>query len=182
MCHGVANSAQCEVPSFDQESNAVNVVITAPRGSTCERKFDLATRDFLSGKMLPQGVVFPFDYGFIPSTETSDSSPLEVMMFLEEPSNVGLIVPAQLIGVIQSEETQGGQVIRKNRLLALLETYYNPFRFYSLDEWDSHLIAEIEHFFTRKSALEGRLFHCVAHGGPEKAFRLVEQCREWRVT
>ena len=151
----IANSAQCDVSPFDEESNVVNVVITAPRGSACERKFDLATCDFLPGKILPQGVVFPFDYGFIPSTETPDGTPLEVMIFLEEPSNVGSIVPARLIGVIQSEETEGGRVVRKNRLLAVLETYYNPSRFYSLDELDSHLIATIEYFFTRKKRRRG---------------------------
>ncbi len=176
----IVNSVPCDVSPLDEESNVVNVVITAPRGSSCERKFDLATRDFLPGKPLPQGVVFPFDYGFIPSTETPDGSPLEVMIFLEEPSNVGSIVGARLIGVIQSEETEGGRVMRKNRLVAVLETYYNPSRFQALDELDSHLIATIEHFFTRKCAVDGRLFQCVARGGPDQALRLVEQSRERR--
>ena len=70
--------------------------------------------------------------------------------------------------------------MRKNRLLAVLETYYNPSRFHALDELDPHLIATIEQFFIRKSAVEGRLFQCVAHGGPQQALRLVEQSRERR--
>ncbi|HTU26318.1 MAG TPA: inorganic diphosphatase [Pirellulales bacterium] len=178
----IAETAQCEVSPFDDESNVVNVVITAPRGSSCERKFDLATRDFLPGKALPEGVVFPFDFGFIPSTETPDGSPLEVMIFSEEPSRVGSIVAARLIGAIQSEETEAGSATRKNRLLAVLETYYSPSRFHSLDEVDRHLIAIIERFFTRKCAVEGRLFQCVARGGPHQALRLVEQSREWRAS
>ena len=170
-------AALSHLSPFDEELNVVNVVITAPRGSNCERKFDLATREFLPGKMLPPGVLYPFDYGFIPSTEAPDGTPLEVMIFLEEPSRVGSIVPARLLGVIQSEEIEGGQILRKNRLLAVLETYYNPSRFQALDELDARLIGPIEHFFTRKNSVEGRLFRCIAHGGPEQAIRLVEQCR-----
>ena len=95
----IATSAQHDVSPFDDELNVVNVVVTAPRGSSCERKFDLATRDFLPGKMLPQGVVFPFDYGFIPSTETPDGGDLNDLLFERDHEVDALGNPKEVIHV-----------------------------------------------------------------------------------
>jgi inorganic pyrophosphatase len=147
----------------------LTVVITAPRGSSCELKFAMAIRDFLPGKMLPKGMVYPFDYRFIPSTETANDASLEVTVFVEEPSMIGSIVPARAVGVIRSEEEEDGRSVRKNRLVAVLATLYKPSRLHALDEPGSQLISTIEEFFARRNSPDGGPFRGVGHGGPEEA-------------
>ena len=50
---------------------------------------------------LPAGVTFPFDWGFVPSTEASDGDPLDALLLWDVPSFPGVVVPCRAIGVLQ---------------------------------------------------------------------------------
>src|SRR4051812_10720516 len=109
--------------AIDPKTKLLRVVIEAPGGSPFKYKFEPECGEFLLDKALPVGAVFPFDFGFIPSTKAPDGDPLDVLVLLEHPSKLGTIVPARLIGLIKAEQTdQDGKVERNDRLLAVLET------------------------------------------------------------
>jgi inorganic pyrophosphatase len=42
--------------------------------------------------LLPEGMRFPFDFGFVPSTLGEDGDPLDIMVMLEEPAHVGCLI------------------------------------------------------------------------------------------
>jgi inorganic pyrophosphatase len=54
-------------------------------------------------------MVFPFDFGFIPSTLGRDGDPLDVMVLMDEPAHVGCLVDVRIIGVIEAKQTQDGR-------------------------------------------------------------------------
>jgi Inorganic pyrophosphatase len=63
-----------KLPVEDPETGDVLAVIETPRGSRNKYAFDLDLGAFRLKAVLPQGNVFPFDFGFIPSTKADDGS------------------------------------------------------------------------------------------------------------
>jgi inorganic pyrophosphatase len=60
-------------------------------------------------KALPIGQTFPFDFGFLPSTKGDDGDPLDILILSDDPTFVGCLVHAKLLGVIEAEQTQNGK-------------------------------------------------------------------------
>src|SRR5581483_108272 len=123
-----------ELPAVDPDSGRVNVVVDTPQGSRNKYKFDEQHGQWRLSKILPQGMSFPYDFGFIPSTRGEDGDPLDVLLFADEPTFPGCVVPARLIGVLEAEQTEGGKTVRNDRLVAVVETRYNPAEFGALEE------------------------------------------------
>ena len=50
-------------------SAQVTVIIETPRGSRNKLKYDPATWMYKLSKVMPEGMVFPYDFGFVPGTK-----------------------------------------------------------------------------------------------------------------
>src|SRR5262249_56862531 len=53
-----------ELPAVDPDSGRINVVVDTPRGSRTKYKFDEQHGQWRLSKVLPQGMYFPYDFGF----------------------------------------------------------------------------------------------------------------------
>jgi inorganic pyrophosphatase len=78
-------------------------VINIPQKSRNKFEFDLQTGAYKFSKILPEGMVFPYDFGFLPSTKGEDGDPLDVLVLIEEPTFPGCAVECRLVGVIEAE-------------------------------------------------------------------------------
>jgi inorganic pyrophosphatase len=163
-----------ELPAVDPDSGHLNVVVDTPKGSRNKYKLDEHGQWRLS-KVLPQGMSFPYDFGFLPSTEGEDGDAIDVLVIMDEPAFPGCVVPAQLIGVLEAEQTEDGRTIRNDRLIAVVETPYNPAEFQSLEEVSQQRLDEIEHFFVSYNQMEGRQFRPLARRGADHARELLER-------
>src|ERR1700722_5666744 len=74
---------------------------------------------FKLGGLLPEGMMFPFDFGFIPSTLGQDGDPLDVMVLMDEPAHVGCLLDVRIIGAIEADQTENGSTETNCRLLAV---------------------------------------------------------------
>src|SRR5215210_8005156 len=111
--------------AFADEGDEINVIIETPKGSRNKYNFDEELGLFKLGGVLPAGAVFPFDFGYVPSTVGGDGDPLDVLVLMDEPAFVGCLVPARLIGVIEAEQTEEGKTTRNDRLIAVTTTSRN---------------------------------------------------------
>jgi inorganic pyrophosphatase len=164
-----------ELPAVDPESGHLNVVVDTPKGSRNKYKFDEEHGQWRLSKVLPQGMSFPYDFGFLPSTRAEDGDPLDVLLLMDEPTFPGCMVPARLIGVLEAEQTEDGTTVRNDRLVAVVETPYNPAEFHSLEQVSRQRLDEIEHFFVSYNQVEGRQFKPLGRRGAEHARRLLEE-------
>ena len=68
-------SAISKLPTFDAKSDELFVVIETPKGSRNKYAFNEDLGLFELRRVLPRGMLFPFDFGFIPATQADDGEP-----------------------------------------------------------------------------------------------------------
>lgn len=164
-----------ELETWDPESGALNIVIETAKGSRNKLKYNPQLGLIELSKVLPRGMVFPFDFGFVPSTLGDDGDPLDVLALLDEPVPAGCKVAARLVGVIEAEQTEDGKTERNDRLVAVSQGCHEHSHIRSLKDVNDHLIAEIEHFFVSYNEMQNRQFRVVERHGPSRAERLVRE-------
>ena len=70
---------------FNKDKNCWNVIIETPKGSNVKYALDEKAGFLTVRKALPEGMVFPFNFGMIPGTLAEDGDPIDVLVFNEEP-------------------------------------------------------------------------------------------------
>src|SRR3569833_2174619 len=90
---------------LDSEKNQCRVIVETPRGSRIKFKFEPESGMFEISKVLPKGFVFPFEFGFVPSTVAEDGDPLDAIVLMDEPAHVGCLLTVRLIGAIEMMQT-----------------------------------------------------------------------------
>ena len=153
----------------------VNAVIDTPKGSRNKFKFDEKLGMFKLAGALPLGMVFPFDFGYIPSTEGGDGDPLDILILMDEPAFVGCLVPAKLIGIIEAEQTEDKHTTRNDRLIAVAADSRNHSHVRFLGDLNDNLVHEIERFFISYNETKGKEFSVLGRSGPEAARALIDQ-------
>src|ERR1700682_306163 len=112
--HGISH-----MKPVDSKSGYLNVIIETPKGSRNKFKYNEEHGLFMFDKALPIGQSFPFDFGFLPSTIGEDADPLDVAVLTNEPTFVGCLVVAKLLGVIEADQTADGKTNRNDRFVAV---------------------------------------------------------------
>ena len=116
----MAKQSISELEPFDEKQGQWRVVIETPKGSHNKYKFDPDLGVFMLNGVLPEGMSFPYDFGFLPATVGEDGDPLDVLLLMDEPAFCGCLVPSRLIGVIEAEQTEtDGKTERNDRLVAV---------------------------------------------------------------
>ena len=160
---------------FDRKSGNLNVVIDTPKGSRNKYAFDFKINGYKLKTVLPQGTVFPYDFGSIPGTAADDGDPLDVLVLMDEPVFIGCLVEARLLGVIEAEQKERGKTERNDRLIAVAAESHTHSNLKSLHELDSKLLDEIEHFFVSYNDARGKKFKPTGRKGPAVAKRLIKK-------
>jgi inorganic pyrophosphatase len=163
------------LPTLGDEGS-YNVVVETPRGSRHKYTFEEGTGLFALSGVLPAGAVFPFDFGFLPSTRGEDGDPLDVLLLLDDAAFAGCLVPARMLGVIEAEQTErDGETVRNDRLIAVSTESYNHEHVRELEQLGESLLKEIEHFFVSYNEIKGKRFEPLGRAGPARAAELVRK-------
>ena len=161
--------------TFDEDGADLHVIIETPQGSRNKFNYDGARGLFKLGGVLPAGAVFPFDFGFVPSTLGGDGDPLDVLVLMDEPAFAGCLVTVRLIGVVEAEQTeQDGAVTRNDRLVGVAAKARNYKGVRSLGQLNENLVTEIEHFFVSYNEMKDKVFRPLGRFGPQRARAVVE--------
>ena len=77
------SDAISEMKPFYENSNLVNMVIDTPKGSPHKLKYEENSGIFRVHKTLPLGLIFPFNFWFVPGTSGEDGDPLDVLLITD---------------------------------------------------------------------------------------------------
>jgi len=157
-------------------ASTVDVVIETPKGSAQKYDYVPNTPFFKLKKILPSGMVFPYDFGFIPKTLGEDGDPLDVIVISEFHSFPGIIIKCRVIGGIkaeQSEEEGSKKMIRNDRFLAIPKCSNIFQHIEKMEDLPKQITNDLEEFFVDYNKLEGKRFKVLEKMGPKEAQRLI---------
>jgi inorganic pyrophosphatase len=163
------------LPAFAGKSDEVNAIVDTPQGSQNKFKYDPESGLFKLGSAMPAGVVFPFEFGFIPSTEGGDGDPLDLLILMDASTFVGCLVRARLIGVIEAKQIEKRHAERNDRLIAVAVESRRHEHVRELRDLPKQLLAEVEHFFISYNAIKGKEFKPLGRYGSARALALVRK-------
>src|SRR3954471_3852554 len=94
---------------LDPKKCQCRAIIETPKNRRNKFDYDPDSNLFELAGLLPEGMAFPFDFGFIPSTLGGDGDPLDVLVLMDEPAHVGCLLNVRVIGVIEAEQAEDGK-------------------------------------------------------------------------
>lgn len=160
------------------KEDKLHVVIETPKGCRNKFAFDPKRRIFELTKVLPAGMTFPYDFGFLPRTEAPDGDPIDVLLLMDEPAFPGCAVRARLIGVIEGEQIDGKKKVRNDRLLAIAEANHSYNYVRKVKDLPDQFLRELQDFFVNYHRLEGKEYRLLGCKGAQAAMTLIGQAKK----
>jgi len=140
--------------------NTIEVIVETPKGSQFKYKYDIIKEWYVVHKALPVGLVFPYDFGFIPGTKGEDGDPLDVLIFSEFSFLQGSMIKCRVIGSMKAEQTEGKETIRNDRI------FVTP---------DIKGLKEIENFFIYYNSMQDKIFKPLGILTAKATMKIIEQ-------
>jgi inorganic pyrophosphatase len=160
---------------LDKKTCECRIVVETPKGRRNKFDYDPEIQAFTLGGLLAEGLSFPYDFGFIPSTLGEDGDPLDVMILMDEPAHVGCVLQVRIVGVIEAEQTEDGKKTTNDRLIAVAVHSYNHENIRSISEINKSIIDQVGEFFVTYNKSRGKRFKVIGTHGPSRAMKLVEE-------
>ena len=164
------------LPAFRQD-DVVNVVIESPRGSRVKLKYSPELDAFTISRPLVEGVCYPFDWGFVPSTRAADGDPMDAMVLWDVSSFPGVVIPCRIVGglaVEQNSRTKSGSRERNDRLFCVPVSAARFDELTDVSALPARMKREIEQFFIAATALEAKDLAVLGWATPADALALLQ--------
>ena len=160
-------------PKDSEDDDIIQVVIETPKGSRNKYALDVEQKVFELTKVLPAGMVFPYDFGFIPSTLAEDGDPTDVLVLMDEPAFPGCLLKCRTIGVIEGEQGKKNKAERNDRIVAVEQMNHSYAHVKHVDDLGKKFVKELEEFFVHYHELTGKVYRILDVKGPKEARRRI---------
>ncbi|MBS0295883.1 MAG: inorganic diphosphatase [Proteobacteria bacterium] len=160
---------------LNEATGLVRAVIEVPSGTRCKYSYDPETEAFEFDQLLPEGMTWPLEFGFIPATLGDDGDPLDIMVLSDEPLPVGAIASVRLIGVLEAVQTEHGESLRNDRLLAVTEETHRYAGVKTVEDLGPKFLEHLTRFWVAYNDLRGRRFEAQGVRSAEEAMALIRR-------
>jgi inorganic pyrophosphatase len=162
-------------PDDEDDDNVIRVVIETPKGSRNKYAFDPEEKVFELTKVLPAGMDFPYDFGFVPSTKAEDGDPVDVLVLMDEPAFTGCVLKCRIIGIIEGEQGDKKDTERNDRVVAVEKQNHSWADIRHIDDLGKQFRKELEEFFVNYHKLSREEYRVIAVKGPAAARKCIEK-------
>lgn len=163
---------------LEKKNGTCRVVIETPKGRRNKFDYDPKLEAFTLGGLLPEGLSFPFDFGFVPSTVADDGDPIDVMVLMDEPAHVGCVLTVRLIGIIEAQQTEDGKTTQNDRLIGVAVHSYSHENIKSIGDVNKSILDQVQEFFISYNKSHGKKFKVTGVHGPSKAIKHLREAIE----
>lgn len=154
----------------------ITAMIECPKGINHKLNYDEFKHTFKLSKVLPAGLVFPYDFGMIPGTKGEDGDPLDIIILSEISGFPGLEVDCRIVGALQCEQTEGeGETIRNDRYLGVAEKSAVYAKIKDMDDLPQDMISQLEAFFKNYNEQAGKQFRVLKQLNARKAVAALKK-------
>jgi inorganic pyrophosphatase len=161
-------------PRDEDDGAIIQVIIETPKGSRNKYAFDPEQKVFELKKVLPAGMAFPYDFGFIPSTTAEDGDPVDVLVLMDEPTFPGCLLKCRPIGIIEAEQGKKDKTERNDRIIAIEQANHSFAHVKHVDDLGKKFVKELEEFFVNYHQLSGKEYRILDVKGPGEAGRRLK--------
>ena len=133
-----------QLPAIDEGGN-LRVVVESPRGATVKLKYESALGTFRVKRALPQGLAYPFDWGFVPGTRGDDGDPVDALILHGTGTYPGTVMDCRPLGVVDVTQKKPHGRISNPRLIVVPIWYRAPDG--AVTELSADFKKQIESFF-----------------------------------
>ncbi len=151
------------------------VIVETTKGRRSKLDYDKKIGVFRLKSLLPEGMSFPLDFGFVPSTSCDDGDPLDAMVIADEATPTGTLLDVRIIGVIEAEEVEDGRTERNDRLITVTCISHLYAKLERIADLDKRFTDNLIQFWTNKNLIDGKKFKCIGVRGPRQAIALIEK-------
>jgi inorganic pyrophosphatase len=174
--NGLADPSRL-APTDAKDDAIIQVIIETPKGSRNKYAFDQDERIFELKRVLPAGMAFPYDFGFVPSTKAEDGDPIDVLVLMDEPAFPGCLLKCRPVGVIEGEQGKKDDKERNDRIVAIEQGNHRWAHVKHIDDLGKQFVRELEEFFINYHELTSQKYKIIDVRGPGEASRRIEDCR-----
>jgi inorganic pyrophosphatase len=158
-------------------AETLHCLVEVPKGSRNKYVWDERLGAIKLDRFLFSSVVYPTDYGFIPSTLSEKGEALDTMVLVSEPTFPGCVIPVKAIAVFRTRDEEG----QDDKLLCVPQEDPNWNVLESLEDVASTLCTEIQHFWRIYKEPEGKAVEIQGWEDRDVALDLIERGRaRWR--
>ncbi len=175
--NGLADPSRLK-PVDKNDKEVVRVIIETPKGSRNKYAFDQEEKTFTLKTVLPAGMSFPYDFGFVPSTLAEDGDPVDVLVLMDQPAFPGCLVKCRLIGVIEGEQKDKKEAVRNDRIVAVEIENHEWAHIEHVDDLGKQFVRELEEFFVNYHDLTSKKYKILDVRGPGQARRCIDEGRK----
>lgn len=152
-----------------------DVIAETPAGCNVKYKYEPKHKLFKLHKAMPEGMTFPYDFGFIPDTEGGDGDPLDVLIISEFKTFPGCLITCRIVGAIAAEQKDiNKEWVRNDRFIGIPEKSKVYAHIQSLKDLPEKILTETEHFFKSYTTIEGKDFKILKLMDADEAFEVIE--------
>jgi len=141
------------VPAGKDLPNDFNVIIEIPaNGQPTKYELDKETGVLTVDRFMPTSMIYPANYGYVPSTLCDDGDPADVLVLTPSTVQAGSLIRCRAIGMLPMTDESG----EDNKILAVpidkVCAEYVHIR--ELSDISDIVLKRIQHFFNRYKELE----------------------------
>ena len=151
-----------------------DAIIEIPRGSRNKYEMEHETGRIRFDRVLYSPMFYPADYGFVENTLGLDGDPIDVLVFLTEPTVPGCVIEVKTIGVLKMSDDKGQD--EKLICVPVADPTWNQLE--NITDMNPHTLKEVEHFFRVYKDLENKTTTIEGYGDKAEAEQLLQDARE----
>ena len=156
------------------DDGVFHVVVESPRGSAVKLKYESSFEAMSISRPLSLGLVFPFDWGFVPSTRGADGDPVDAIVLWDVSTYPGVVIPCRPIAVLKIDQlAPDGRRIRNDRVIGRPTSSRRDADAPPSSALSTRERAELAEFLLASTTLEGKEARILGWDGEEAVLELI---------
>jgi inorganic pyrophosphatase len=160
------------------DDGVFHVVVESPRGSAVKLKYEPSFEAMSISRPLSMGIVFPYDWGFVPSTRGADGDPVDAIVLWDVATFPGVVIPCRPVAVLMVDQlAPDGRRIRNDRVIGRPTAVRRDADAPPASALSTRERAELAEFVLASTALEGKEARVLGWQSEEGVLALIRASR-----